>query len=742
MTRTFLTAVFLYHAIASAAGAATLGGTVVDPDGAAVPGASVIVSARGAVVVQTITDASGAFTVDPLPADAYRVSVAHDGFRAAPVDVTLGPDDRRTVTIRLQVSAIAEAVVVSAAQVDLPLSRTPASTTVVTRTDLEQLQHTTVAEALSRVPGVSLARNGGEGSVSSVFSRGGESDFTAVAIDGVPVNAFGGSFDFGHLTTGDVERLEVVRGPQSALWSGGAIGGVIQIITTPQARPGLTASAEAGSRRTRRLSAGVTIPSGDWRLAFSGSRDVSRGYDGRLAANGERVSNDDWTSERAGASVRRDGVTRAQLTARLERSERGFPGPFGSDPGGTFPGLDRISRGTNDSVLLGGSLSRVFDRFRPSVQATWYRFESDFASPFGASESGSRRGTARAQVDIRLARPVDATIGAEWLSERATSTFIAGASGAMIPVRRRLASFFAEARADTGRLFVTAGTRVEHIRREGIAGDPSPFSPRPAIPADARVAVTPRVSASWFARPANARGEWTRLRASAGLGIRPPDAFELVFTDNPALAPERTRSVEAGLEHALWRARVVVEATAFVNRYDDLIVTVGRSLSDASRYQSDNISNARARGVEALVSARPGRGLSAAVAYTFLDSEILAVDRLGVAPPPFAPGDSLIRRPRHQAWAEFRLSGAAISAFAAAGARGRTLDIDPSYGAFGGLFPNTGYISADLGASWRVAQQVEVFGRVTNLFDRRYEEVLGFPAARRGAYIGMRVRTR
>jgi len=742
VTRTFLTAVFLFHAIVSAAGAATLGGTVVDPDGAAVPGASVIVSARGAVVVQTITDASGVFTVEPLPADAYRVSVAHDGFRAAPVDVTLGPDDRRTVTIRLQVSAIAEAVVVSAAQVDLSLSRTPASTTVVTRTDLEQLQHATVAEALRRVPGISLARNGGEGSVSSVFSRGGESDFTAVAIDGVPVNAFGGSFDFGHLTTGDVERLEIVRGPQSALWSGGAIGGVIQIITTPQARPGLNASAEAGSRRTRRLSAGVTIPSGDWRLAFSGSRDVSRGYDGRLAANGERVSNDDWMSERAGASVRRDGVTRAQLTARLERSERGFPGPFGSDPGGTFPGLDRISRGTNDSVLLGASLSRAFDRFRPSMQATWYQFESDFASPFGASESGSRRGTARAQVDIRLARPVDATIGAEWLSERATSTFIAGASGAMIPVRRRLASVFAEARADTGRLFVTAGTRVEHIRREGIAGDPSPFSPRPAVPVDARVAVTPRVSASWFARLANARGEWTRLRASAGLGIRPPDAFELVFTDNPALAPERTRSVEAGLEHALWRARLVVEATAFANRYDDLIVTVGRSLSDASRYQSDNISNARARGVEALVSARPGRGLSAAVAYTFLDSEILAVDRLGVAPPPFAPGDSLIRRPRHQAWAEIRWSAAAISGFAAAGARGRTLDIDPSYGAFGGLFSNTGYVSADLGASWRVAQQVEVFGRVTNLFDRRYEEVLGFPAARRGAYIGMRVRTR
>ena len=573
--------------------------------------------------------------------------------------------------------------------------------------------------------------------MTSLFSRGGESDFTAVVIDGVPVNAFGGSFDFGHLTTGDVERVEVVRGPQSALWSGGAIGGVVQVVTRPRGRRLLDASAEIGSRDSRRVAANGAFGVGAWQLSAGGGRASSDGFTGR-ARTGEDVSNDDWISEHVSAGVRHDGAARAQLTSRLERSERGNPGPFGADPGGTYSGVDRVSRGTNRSVLLGGSISRAFARVRPGVQASWYRLESDFDSPFGASDSASRRFTARAHADVRLADFLDATVGAEFLREQATSTFITGSTGDTFPVKRRIGSAFAEARYDAGRFLVTAGARLERIARESLDADPGSFSPRTPLPRDTTTAVTPRVSAAWFARPADSRGEWTRVRASAGLGIRPPDAFELAFTDNPSLKPERARSVEAGIEHALAGGLVVAEATAFANRYTDLIVTVGRSLADASRYQSDNISNARARGVELMASARTRGSIRVSVSYTFMDTEVLAVDRLGVAPPPFQPGDALLRRPRHQAWADASWRGDAVNAFISAGARGRTLDIDPSFGAFGGLFENPGYASVDAGGGWRVARAIEVFARVANLFDRRYEDVLGFPAARRSAYAGVR----
>jgi outer membrane receptor protein involved in Fe transport len=249
------------------------------------------------------------------------------------------------------------------------------------------------------------------------------------------------------------------------------------------------------------------------------------------------------------------------------------------------------------------------------------------------------------------------------------------------------------------------------------------------------------VSAVWFVQPASPAG-WTRVRAGAGLGIRPPDAFEIAFTDNPGLKPERSRSFEAGAEHARAAGRLVVEGTFFWNEYDDLIVATGPSLADSSRYQSDNIANARARGLELLARVRARGGFAASVAYTLLDAEVLAVDRLGVAPPPFEPGDRLLRRPRHQAWAEANWRGTRGSAFVTLGARGRTLDVDPTFGAFGGLFENRGHTAATAGAAWRVARSVELFGRVANLFDRSYEEVLGFPALPRSVYGGIRIAAR
>lgn len=713
-------------------------GVVVDPDRRAVAGAQVLVTARSAIVARALTGGDGRFDAAGLPGDRYELHVSREGFRAAPLRVDLGDGESRDCTIHLQISAVAEAVVVSAAHVDQPLSRTPASVTVVGRQDLDTFQHETVAAALARVPGFSVARNGGAGAVTSVFPRGGESDFTTVVIDGVPVNAFGGGFDFGHLTAGDVERIEVVRGPQSAVWGGGAIGGVVQIVTTPGEPGTFDAAVEGGSRASTRFGGRAFAGLRRWLVGASGERAASDG----VAIDGEAI-NDDWRSEHAALSAA-GGATgaRVRLFTRFDRSERGYPGPYGSDPGGTFNGIDRISRGRQESVLAGASVSGQVGRVRSSASAGWMRLESDFDSPFGFSESGTRRLTARAQADTTLADTLDATAGVEWLGEQGTSTFITGTAATAIPVERSVAAAFVEGRYDAGPIFATAGVRLERIRRSRLDADPNPFAPRPVLPADTVIAFTPRVSAAWFVQPVSTSGGWTRLRASAGLGIRPPDAFEIAFTDNPELKPERSRSFEAGIEHARAAGRFVTEATAFLNEYDDLIVAVGRSLSDASRYQSDNIANARARGIELVASVRPPGGFAASLAYTWLSTEVLAVDRLGVAPPPFEPGDRLLRRPRHQTWAEASWRGARGSAFVTAGARGRTLDVDPSFGAFGGLFENAGYITVSAGGAWRVAGTVEIFGRVANLLDRSYDEVLGFPTLPRSVYGGIRIASR
>jgi outer membrane receptor protein involved in Fe transport len=308
-------------------------------------------------------------------------------------------------------------------------------------------------------------------------------------------------------------------------------------------------------------------------------------------------------------------------------------------------------------------------------------------------------------------------------------------------VTRRNTGVFAEGRFTTGRLQATGGLRLDDIRRDALEANPSPFVPRPAFAPHSLVALSPRLAIGWFVVPQGSSDHrWTRLRAAAGTGIRPPDAFEIAFTDNPSLEPERNRSVEAGIEQGLLGGALVVDVTAFHNEYDDLIVAVGRSFVDASRFRTDNIANARARGLEVAVSSRWRGGLEIRAFYAWLDTEVLAVDGApGQAPPPFVPGDPLIRRPRHAGWLLASLARDRWNVFARLGARGHVLDVDPTLGAFGGTIEGPGYAVIDAGAAIRVGGRLEAFGRVGNVFDVTYEEVVGYPALGRHAMVGVRV---
>jgi outer membrane receptor protein involved in Fe transport len=501
-----------------------------------------------------------------------------------------------------------------------------------------------------------------------------------------------------------------------------------------------SALAEGGSRRTMRGAAGVAGTLGRWSFGATGERWTSDGFEG-LSAAGERVSNDDGRSH---AATIHTGVTTPGWTLaghlRVLDSERGYPGPFGRDPNGTYAGVDRISRGWNDHLTGGLRAIRTFSpRLRVRGFASWVDLDARFASPFGDSIAESERVDGRGQVDVAAGASLSFTGGFEILRERARSTYITGAGPDPLPVRRRVAGAFAEGRVEpVAGLSIAAGIRVEHIEREALEGNPGVL--RPAFPADAVVSANPRASVSWMIRPDAGTGHWTRLRVNAGTGIRPPDAFEIAFTDNPALKPERSRSYDAGMAQGLAGGRAVVDATWFHNAYDDLIVAVGRSYRDASRYQTDNVANARARGLELSVSAQPHVWLAVRAGYTWLDTAVLAVDGgSGAAPAPFAPGDSLIRRPRHQGWLDVVLTAPRASAFARFGGRGRVLDVDPSFGAFGGKLEAAGYAVADAGVSVVLIDTVAVFGRVTNLFDRSYEEVLGFPSPGRAVVAGVRI---
>ena len=725
--------------------AAVVEGTVVDPDGRPTPSATVLVSDRSVIRATVLTDAQGRFEVTDLPAGRYEVRVALDGFGASPVTIDLDADAVGSVAITLQVRAVTESIVITATALAVPRSRVTDSVSVVTGDEIAARQFETVSDALRfSVPGLGVTATGGRGGMTALYARGGESDFSLVLIDGVRVNGFGGSYDFAHLPVGDIERIEVVRGPQSAVYGSDAIGSVVQIITSQGGPARAGGVVEGGTFGTSRVSVN-TSGSADafgWGAAFE-QLDTD-GQTGTTTASGELLSNDDYLRRDMSLNGQWRGTrgTAIRSTFRYGTNERGFPGPWGSNPGGTYGGVDTVSRGTNDNRIFSVGVTQRMGAFVDQrVDVSHTTIDSLFNSPFGESTSDSRRLTVRARTDATLRPGIVATGGFDVMREEAGSAFITDSSFSEIPIERQIIGYFGQVRFDpTTRLAVTAGLRVDQIQRNALAGDG--FG-RPEFTDETEVAANPKVSLGWYLRPADVTADWTRLRVSAGTGIRPPGAFEIAFTNNPALKSERTRSFDVGLEQALADGRIVVEATAFYNRYHDLIVSVGQSFQNASQFRTDNLANSRSRGLELAASTRTAQGFEARATYTWLHTEVLDLDAAdGQAPGPFEVGDPLLRRPRHQGSLELSFTRPRFSVFTSVGARGQTLDVDPSFGTFGGLFDNPGYAVVDLGGSVRVTEGLELTARAQNLFDRDYEGTLGFPGLGRSFIAGVRVATR
>ena len=731
--------------MATATFAAGLDGKVFDPAGRVVPGATVLVSDLSMVRATILTDDQGRFAFTDLPPGRYEVRVVHAGFGAPLIMVNLVRDVVRSVSIVLQVRAVSESIIVTAAALEQPRSRVNDSVSVVTREQIAARQIETVADALRLVmPGLSVTRAGGRGGLTELYARGGESDFSLVLIDGVRVNGFGGSYDFAHLPVGDIERIEVVRGPQSAIYGSDAIGSVVQIITRQGGPPRADGIIERGAFGTSRVGVNTagTLNAFSWGAAFE--QLDSDGQTGRTLASGETVSNDDYLRRDLSLTGRWRGTkgTVLRSTFRYGTNDRGFPGPWGSDPGGTYSGVDPVSRGNNNNRLFSVGVSqRLGRRIDQRVDVNHTRTKSLFKSPSGESRSESSRLTVRARTDARLRPGLVVTGGLDFQREEAGNAFITDSTFNEIPVKRQILGYFSELRFDpTTRLSMAGGIRLDQIRLKALAGDG--FG-RPTFTDRTEMSVNPKVSFGWYMRPADVTDNWSRLRVSAGTGIRPPGAFEIAFTDNPALKPERTRSVDVGLGQALASGRIVLEATAFFNRYDDLIVSVGQSFKDASQFRTDNLDNSRARGLEVAASARTDQGFEVRATYTWLHTEVLELDEtLGQAKTGFNVGDSLLRRPRHQGSLEILFTQSLLTVFTSAGARGRTLDVDPSYGTFGGLFHNPGYKVVDLGGSLRILEELELTARVQNLFNRHYEEAFGFPALGRSFVVGVRIATR
>jgi outer membrane receptor protein involved in Fe transport len=222
------------------------------------------------------------------------------------------------------------------------------------------------------------------------------------------------------------------------------------------------------------------------------------------------------------------------------------------------------------------------------------------------------------------------------------------------------------------------------------------------------------------------------------MGVRPPSGFDLAFTNNPALKPERTRSFDAGIEQR-FGSLLVLDGTYFYNRYYDLIVTLGGSLTTLSHYKSDNLSNSRAQGAEFSAKLRPARWVFITGSFTLLETRILSLDGSNnQAPLPFSVGQQLTRRPEHSGSLVATYTRGRLAADVTSYFRGKTLYEEPNYGASNGLFWDPGFANVGINLNYTVARGLTAYGNLRNALNWHYEEVFGFPSPRLNFVAGLK----
>lgn len=641
-----------------------------------------------------------------------------------PAPAPRAPDPVRDDTILLP------GLVVTATRVPTSPDALPTPVTVLAGHDLSARGVRDVADALRAVPAAIVMQAGPPGGQTSLFLRGGQSGYVKVLVDGVPVNDPGGAMDLADLSTEQVERIEVVRGPASVLYGSDAVGGVVQLFTRRgQGGPSLRVTTLGGLGEQRHepgrygafdATASLSGAAGSVGYTLGGGRSWNDGAypfnsDRRLDVLNGRL---DWTG--AGGDV--------AATVRFSDSDTGFP----TDGAGEVVDLNaRLERRSWTLGLEGAR--RLGDRVVARLQLGLLdRDQLSLDEPDGPADtlgvyasrlhSTVRRLSADGRVDVELPRTI-ASLGFSLNDQRGTTRYDSqsewGPSEAEADYSRLNRGYYAQVLTELlDGLDVTAGIRLDDNDAFGQF-------------------QTHRLGASWAVGA-------TRLRGAVGRAFREPtfaESFGSGFGDrgNPALAPERSRSWEVGVDQRVGRS-LRLGATWFDQRFDNLIqyTFVTDDPADPNYF---NVAAARASGLEVTADAALGPLLLGG-SYTWLRTRVL--DPGLATDDSFLSGQPLLRRPAQSgaATARYRLSDGTLGLTVQR--IGEREDMD-----FGAVpAPRVdlpAFTTLDLAVEHRLPVSTgprwDVLLRVRNLLDARYEMIQGFPAPGRLVSLGLRMRT-
>ena len=599
-----------------------------------------------------------------------------------------------------------ESVIVSATRFDIPLDQSPASASVISSEELEQKQIQRVSDALREVPGLSVVQTGSPGQLTSVFTRGLRSEHTQVLLDGIPINqGLQGAFNFADFTTEDIDRIEVVRGPQSTIYGPRALAGVIQIFTKQgTGTPGIMFAAEGGSYDSFREWSQSDGKIDGFDYSVGASRfDTENARPNNNYRNTAVITDVGWSpnppSPGTGSAVASEQLRIGSLFT-YSVSDIGLPNTI-FDP-------KPIDHFLTERWLIGPHIDWKPTEWWDHKLIVAYDHERQVNNPnedgfVGATRAVFERTQVDYQNDLRPTSWLTLTSGFFYsrINAGQERPFVLFGPTFISDHTNETAGFLEATLTPVENLIFVAGGRYDHFNQFGGIW-------------------TYRFAGSYKIDKTN-----TILHSSVGTGFSPPSSQDKIFGNNFGLQPEENLGWDIGIRQQLWQNHVDVGLTYFHNDLSNVIGFNGL-------FDTLNLGAAETQGLEAELHAYPIPNLVFTAAYTYLEAEKTSskdVSQLQGARLPRRPRNELYVSATYLWWKRLRtvIEAKFVNAREELNFGGPNFDIED-------------YSFANIAAEYEVNPHFSIFGRVNNVTNEHYSEVFGFPALGRTAYGGVKLR--
>ena len=605
-------------------------------------------------------------------------------------------------------------IVVSATRTETPYYNVASSVSIITAEQISQKQYSSVVDLLREIPGVTIIQQGGPGKLSYVYLRGTNSNHTLVLVDGIEMNdpsSPNNAFDFSFLNTHDIDKIEIVRGPQSTLYGSEALAGVISIFTKNGGpKNNYSIQTEGGTNNFFKAIIGTSGSYGVIDFFISVNR---LGSDGVSASNSKfgNKEKDGFTNNglTSGFGIKIGDYGKINLSYRFTKGESDLDQSekFGDDPNYKYKIEEQLFRIAYSKNFFDGNLeTRLNTSLIKRINSSLDDFDALHPMIYSDSYNSASRIKLDWQNNLRFIDNNFITIGVETEQEKASTSYYSqsewGPYQSLFPENKVVTTgvYLQDQFNIANSFFASAGVRIDKHQKFGTE-------------------TTYRIAPAYYNDKLN-----MKLKFTFGTGFKAPSLFYLFdpMWGNPDLKPEKSRGWDLGIEKYLMQNKIIIGLTYFNIKLKNMF-------GFDSNFRTVNIASASTKGIEFYTSLVNYNGISVNANYTFTETRDLFEGSADYNKP-------LLRRPKQSASLNINYEYEKLNMNLGINYTGRRDDKDFStFPAARITLPD--YFLINIASSYSLLDYLKLTARIENLLDRDYEEVLYYGTLGRTFYLGL-----